>query len=178
MANIRGRRSFAGARRGGRKLGSWSFVTSGTSWTALGAASAILDAFFVPLLPDQTILRVRGLLSVKSDQDAATEQINGAFGMMIVTEQATSIGVSAIPFPVTDGGDDKWFVWQPFSHALEFADATGISEPAQTSYVLDSKAMRKLDDSERIAIMIENQSAAAGIRYHYLLRVLTRIGRV
>ncbi len=74
---------------------------------ALAAASvslvSSLNAAALALRPF-TIVRTRGLLIVQSDQVAATEQPFGALGLSVVTDQASAIGISAVPTPITDAG--------------------------------------------------------------------------
>ncbi len=86
---------------------------------AFGGGSKILLGSFSLSNPniDETILRTVGVLSIRSDQIAAPEEQVGAFGMIKVTDLAIAAGAASIPGPVTDIGDDGWFVHVPFAQA-------------------------------------------------------------
>ena len=64
---------------------------------------------------DETALRVVGMLSVASDQTAVSEHIVGALGLIRVSDTALAAGAASIPGPITDAGDDGWFVYQVIS---------------------------------------------------------------
>ena len=133
----------------------------------------MLDSFFVPTNPgiDLTILRTVGVLSVVSDQAAAVEDQMGAFGMIIVTENARAIGVTAMPDPVTDAGDDGWFVYQSFAQKTN----AGGADPSKT-YMLNSKAKRIIQGTGvNIALMVKNAHATHGLQYAILIRILAQV---
>ena len=56
----------------------------------------MLSAIGLALRPF-TLIRVRGIFTIASDQSAATETQVGALGVAVVSEQAASIGVTAVP---------------------------------------------------------------------------------
>ena len=89
----------------------WGFLQPGGQVAVPANSGAILGSFVLNVSAiEETVLRVRGRLWVVSDQSAAVEDQLGAFGMMVVTEQAFASGAAAIPFPSTNGGNDGWFV--------------------------------------------------------------------
>ncbi len=153
----------------------WSSTTSITSYTALAANTVILDQVAVPQVLEQTIVRIRGLLVVRSDQVSANENVHGAFGIALVEEPAASVGVTAVPSPITDAAQESWLVWQAFASSLILATAVGIASPGVSSYVIDSKAMRKVTDSQRLVILLENNSGSAGMDYWFHLRILAML---
>ena len=155
-----------------RRGTSWTGFQTGTAFQALAGSTIVLDALFTPLLPEQTIVRIRGILAVKSDQEAADEDIHGAFGIALVEEPAASAGVTAVPSPVTDISNEAWILWQPFVSSFVFTSAAGFESPAGREYVLDSKAMRKISDTQRLVMLLENTSAT-GMEYWYVLRFLS-----
>jgi len=128
---------------------SLSFNLAGDAASLMGSLNAA-----ALLLRPFTIVRVRALLSVGSDQTAASENPAGAVGMLVVSDEARIAGASAIPDPVLDSGS-PWFVWQPFNSSFVFGDATGFIESANSQYMIDSKAMRKVGTNEDVAIMAE-----------------------
>ncbi len=46
----------------------------------------------------------------KLDQITASEFVVGAFGMLVVSEDAFAAGAASIPGPFTDAGSDLWMV--------------------------------------------------------------------
>ncbi len=128
--------------------------------TSVAAASKVLLASFVLSNPGigETVRRTHVMLSVVSDQNAALEQQNGAFGMMIVSDLALAAGAASIPGPVTDASDDGWFVWFGVSQANAGFIGGAVTGSLVDSYVFDSKAMRKVADGFSIAVMYESLS--------------------
>ncbi len=173
MARVHNRGSSA-FRRVPRRSTGWSAVNSGTTFTALGANTIILDQVFVPLIPEQTIVRVRGLLIVETDQQTAPEDMLGAFGISLVEEPAATIGVTAVPQPVSDASSESWLVWQGFGATYKFS-AGGFFPRSDVQYVIDSKAMRKLNSNQRLAITLQNFHATTGMNYWYILRILSML---
>ncbi len=136
------------------------------SSTLSGAPSAILanslNAAALALRPF-TIVRTRGIFHVASDQTAATESYMGDLAMAVVSDQASAIGVTAVPTPLTDKGSDLFFVYEQGVGRFQFSDATGIFEAGkQISW--DSKAMRKVDDDQDVVLVVENELAGCVVR--------------
>ena len=149
----------------------WAGLTSGTTWTSVAANGSIIAGSFIVGL-DSTMVRIRGMLGILSDQAAADEEVHGAIGIARVTEDAFSSGIAAVPVPIADIDSDSWVMWQPFIHAFRRLDATGIAEPAQSNFVIDSKAMRKFTATDRMVIVLENDSSVAGLRFMLVIRAL------
>ena len=120
-----------------------------------------------------TIRRTFGLVNWRSDQQAASEEPVGAFGMCIVSEDAFAAGAAAIPGPFTDASSDLWFVHQFLYSAFQFLDATGVTNPTGSQYKIDSKAMRKLTEEERLVVMVENGHGTQGALFWHAIRVLS-----
>ena len=80
--------------------------TSDTDFTLLAASSSIITTLLIPLGVTYTVLRIRGILHVASDQVATVEGQHGAFGAAVVTNQAATTGITAMPKPVDDGNGD------------------------------------------------------------------------
>ena len=57
-----------------------------------------------------TIIRTHLTFDVQSDQVAATEVQTGAMGMAVVSDQASALGVTAVPTPATDAASDLWYL--------------------------------------------------------------------
>jgi len=111
--------------------------------TSLNAAALAFRPF--------TIVRTRGVFTIRSDQLAGSEDQSGAYGRIVVSDQSVAIGVTAVPTPVTDSQSD-WHVYEPFMDSLRFLDATGFQLGTSRQYIVDSKAMRKVSEGQESAI--------------------------
>ncbi len=124
------------------------FASGRTAETNLPAASSLLssslNAAALALRPF-TIVRTRGMLWTASDQVAGPEDAFGAFGYAVVSDQASAIGVTAIPTPITDAGSSLFFSWTPWMAAIEQATAVGFDATPGFVQHFDSKAMRKVE---------------------------------
>ncbi len=138
-----------------------------------GILLATLNAAALAARP-YTVIRVRGLLSVKSDQVAADEEGHMAFGMAVVSDQAAGIGVTAVPLPISDQGSDLFFLYQLGGWNLTFVTGVGLGAD-WSQFEFDSKAMRKVNDDQDIAVTVENESAAAGCIFKLSWRMLLKL---
>ncbi len=155
-----GRRTGGFVRQRQRTASDWGRLVD--PHTAVGAATKVLLASFVLSNPGigETVRRTHVMLSVVSDQTGVLEQQNGALGMMIVSDLAIAAGAASIPGPVTDASDDGWFLWFGVSQ-VSIAALGGVVNTNPQSYVIDSKAMRKVADGFSIAVMYESLSQGA-----------------
>ncbi len=129
-------------------------ATGGTISSSLNAAALALRPF--------TIVRTRYLLNVASDQEAATEGYSGALGLCVVSDQASAIGITAVPTPITDMGSDLWFLHQVWA-ARELHDTSaGLGANVGYTTEIDSKAMRKVDIGEDVLIVLESNVGVTG----------------
>ncbi len=120
---------------------------------------AVLNAAALALRPF-TIVRTRLVVKLTSDQGAASETPFGAFGAIVVTEQAATAGASSIPNPSTDG-DADWYVHLPLIHSFTFGDGTGFTEDGVVQSI-DSKAMRKVGINKQVAFMFDMNTGVGG----------------
>jgi len=147
---------------------------SETDTVLASANSAVLfNGFSAGALALRPFTIVRTHLShfVRSDQAAAGESYQSAIGFAVVSDQALAIGVTAVPTPFTDLGSDLWFLWHGISGRFEFKSAVGIHQTGELIEV-DSKAMRKVEDGQDLAAVIENSSLSGGtntVKYGRLL---------
>ena len=152
----------------------WSASAPETSTTAVPASSAQLLQTFTPIVGGETVLRTRGLISIASDQEAFDELQIGAYGIGVVTEQAASIGITAIPHPNTDAAWGGWLYHTYYSYQYRSLTAVGAMADFAHQIVVDSKAMRIVRDDERLVMVIEN-SAAFGIEVFNSFRILSKV---
>ncbi len=150
--------------RGKRRESLW-FDLVATEVTIPGASTALLilslDAGALALRPF-TIVRTYFNYHIRSDQVAAIEEYQTAVGMCVVSDQASAIGVTAVPTPFTDLGSDLWFVHSIMANQFLFLDATGSNPNSGVSKDIDSKAMRKVEDGQDVVVVLENSSISAG----------------
>ena len=166
-------RSFPTRRRANK---AWAgFAT--TAAIAVAANTKVLLGSFALSNPniDETFLRTVGVLSVQSDQVAASENWSGAFGIVGVTDLAIAAGAASIPGPITDRSDDGWFVYVPFLGTINVGDSTGIQSNILSLFPFDSKAKRKFDEGQQAALMVENSSASTGFNVQLIFRSLSMI---
>ncbi len=139
----------------------------GTILFSLTAAELALRPF--------TVVRTRLLVSIESDQLIADEIQIGALGLAVVSDQANAVGVTAVPTPITDMASDLWFVHQLMYNSLGFATAVGFNPKMNTEYVIDSKAMRKVDIGQEIVVVGELSAAGQGFTLTTGGRILIKV---
>jgi len=106
------------------------------------------------------VMRTHLAIWYRSDQSAASEFTQAAFGMQVVTDSASGAGIASVPTPITDS-DSDFFVYQPLHQEILFKDATGfgLEQGAGSAWIVDSKAMRKVGINDDIAMTLEVRSA-------------------
>ena len=85
-------------------------ATTATLVTSLNAAALAIRPF--------TVVRTRGLIGLRSDQAAASEEQAIGYGKAVVSDQAVAIGITAVPTPVTDSGSDYFHVYESLFNNL------------------------------------------------------------
>ena len=168
-------RSFQSTRRvpsvSARRKTTWGGIQSFVYSTVAADTLVLLASFSAAGLANiqkSTLIRVRGIVGVRSDQGAAFEDAQGAFGIAVVTDTAASLGVTALPDPVNDAAGDYWQTWQGlFSTPIQ---STSARSPTQ--YMVDSKAQRKLGDLDAIVLLFKNAHATHGMQVAVQLRFL------
>ena len=135
-----------------------------TSWlpidvvnTGIGGAGTILNSLTVAEKAKWpfTIIRTHLSIIMTSDQAAASENQIGGIGICVVSDQASAIGITAVPTPLTDLDSDLWLLHQLLFGEFLFGDGTGFTDPTGTFMTLDSKASRKVNDAEDVVIVGE-----------------------
>jgi len=159
--------------RGSKRHGEWVGSTPQTSLTALAASSVVLDQVFTPFDAGETVIRTRGLFAVKTDQVISTENQMGAVGIGIVSEQAATVGITAVPHPDTDSGWNGWLWHSYYASSFTFGSSVGFTSPTLFHIEIDSKAMRKVGDNERLVVVVEN-SGVVGIQFYSSVRIYSK----
>ena len=151
--------------RGGRQVRETMWFAWTTSRNVLAAAdtatlSHSLNAAALAMRPF-TIVRTRGFWLISSDQTGATEDYGASMAFAVVSEQASTIGVTAIPTPIADRGSDLFFVYEMGFGVVENDSSVGFDEMGR-AWHYDSKAMRKVNDDQDIIVTIESESLNDG----------------
>jgi len=170
-------RSFAGPRQGrSQRVTQWGAGPDEVGYTTLAAGGvdfmASGNAAFLAARPF-TIIRVRGVLSINSDQVVASEEPMGAIGMAVVSDEAVAAGLGSLPTPIGSEASDKWFVWQAMMAPFSLSAVGSSSQGGE--YIIDSRAMRKVNDGEDLIVMAENASSVHGLDYLFLFRFLIKL---
>jgi len=138
------------------------------------ALIGVLDAGALAERPF-TVMRTRGQIFGRSDQEAASQNWGVAFGMAVVTEQAAAIGVTAVPTPVTDDDSDAWFTYEWILGTLGFVTGTGVFEEGRM-IPIDSRGARKVEDSDQLIVVVEaGLLITDGVAIHGFIRNLIKL---
>ena len=171
-------RSFVRRAAGPRRATEWGFLSStGTQNLAANTfiqAGSISQALFGDSTP-LTLIRTRGYLFVATDQAAATETPLGAAGVVISTEAARVAGAASLPDPTADEDTGVWQTYVPFVNQFKLVNATGVDGNSGTMFMVDSKAMRKIDTGFALNLMISNASTLHGMVFAVNFRFLFKL---
>jgi len=128
-----------------RRLTSWERGPGSTGVTTLSAsANAILGSGVAALQDGQTIARIRGKLGLTLTSFTGTgDGFQGAFGIGVVTLSAFTVGITAVPTPITEIASEIWMYHQLFDLR---GGLTAVPVEAMR-FEIDSKAMRKFGEN-------------------------------
>jgi len=176
MAHSRG--SHRGMRSGPRRQTSWEtgvpLLTTSVPFTA--DISAILGTGVSPTVDGLTLVRTRGeVLLALTSAAAAGNAFVGAIGIGLASEQAFAVGATAVPLPVSEAGAESW-IWHEWFSVVAFS-ATDFGGAAQTQrMVIDSKAMRRVEENMIIYMAIEaTETGTAGLEVSANTRLLFKL---
>ena len=146
--------------RATKRLTTWgNLADQGFTGVATGGSSLISSTAFEE---PGTIIRARGIISIRATAEGASQTINGAFGVGLVSAEALAVGITALPTPHSDADWGGWMVWKPFGLRWLVDTAVG-AEWAHVMIEIDSKAMRKVEASSAMVFVAESQSGAFDI---------------
>ena len=136
--------------------------------TVLPGTSQLLG-FLVATTSTQVLFeRALGTFSYVSDQVTVAEQSIGRVGALVVSTDAASIGISAIPDPHSNS-DAPWWMFRTFmSSGTSNFNTVGNPE-------IDVRARRILNANEAMAFVVSNQHATHTFLFGINLRILARI---
>ena len=121
-------------------------------------------------LQNSTVMRLRGLFTVWGDNPADGENPFGAIGAMIVSGEAFDLGVTAVPLPYDQNGDDSWLFHAFWHVGMELPAAGNPVGQLSTQITIDNKAMRKLENNDVVIYVIQNKSAAHAALFYWSVR--------
>ncbi len=101
-----------------------------------------------------TVVRTRGILYATTDQLAASEAWGVFVGISVVSDQASAIGVTAVPTPATDMSSDMFLLHDAVFGRVDLATAVGFNNVGAQKE-LDSKAMRRVEDGQDLVTVLE-----------------------
>ena len=167
------------ARRGFRRGAAAIHVARKTTWfgfqpveTTLASSVATGAVFSLNAaalaLRSFTIVRTHWEVKLMSDQAAGVENQSLGVGLVVVSDQVVSVGITALPLPVTDMPSSLFFL-----HALIFGDGARVAtQTTDSSYrSIDSKAMRKVEIGQDLVVVIEGGGVGSGM-------IVTQGGRI
>jgi len=149
-----------------------SFATTTLAASATAALVSSLNAAALALRPF-TIVRTRGVWLVESDQTAATENFVGSLGMAVVSDEASAVGVTAVPTPATELDSDLFFLHQSWIGRFSLI-GTDVTRNA-TMQPFDSKAMRKVNADQDLVITAEAGIGGNGCIVNFVGRMLIKL---
>jgi len=115
-----------------------------------------------------TIVRIRGCIHV--ELAAATAAVGlqmFGIGIGLFDDRAFAVANAAgLPKPILDGDDEKWMWWHCgfVGHGPDLTNPPGVESEGSgrkiaIDIVVDSKAMRKWDENQTLAWVIQNELA-------------------
>ncbi len=144
-----------------RRLTTWfQFSPADSTMTASGGSAIFsLNAAALALRPF-TIVRSHFEIGLRSDQEAAVEQQRVGFGIAVVSDEATAVGVTAIPTPVTEAASNLWLL-----HQYIFGEESRLVDKAlpERQVSIDSKAMRKVEVGQDVVVVAELAGVGGGV---------------
>jgi len=157
-----------------RRKTEWIGATSPWQARASGSLNNVIDfdqSQLAALYPF-TITRTVGIASLAFDEDFILDQdIFAAWGGVVVQERARAAGVASLPDPIVNIGDDGWFWHQP---VCEFIESVG-TDRSNISYVIDSRAQRKVEDGEAIVFMLRVDATSDAVEQAMMVRILCKL---
>ena len=160
------------ARRSTNWIGSHEVGT----WSTLAANACVAESVVIATGDDATgtITRIRGRVGLFAKGNAAVEGIIG-MGLLVATTKAFVVGTTALPCPLTDASDEDW-LWHTYVPMIETAGAAPAEDTnlmGSQRVEIDSKAMRKFEDSQSLIFVIE--SSAIAISFTWGMRALIKL---
>ncbi len=101
----------------------------------------------------QTVTRIHGELLFQLDAIAVDERAVVAWGLIVVPDNVVTVGATAAPHPFTDI-EDEWIA-HGFGVMSSLAESAVQSDGLFHRLTVDSKAMRKVKDTQSLMLVVE-----------------------
>jgi len=144
----------ARARSGRRTDYTWQGVTFGAT---LAAAGNVTQVITTPQA-SSTVMRLRGELVASIDGPVDNDKVAINCGIIVVTEEQVAGGASTMPSPAGDL-DAEW-IWHGFLLLLSQAVVATAQLTQAARLTIDSKAMRRIKQTQSVILIVENTSLA------------------
>ena len=148
---FRSRSSVPSRGRSQRRKTVWSVGPNAVAVAFSATGSAIWPIGVAPTTPGLTHIRLRGSAVARlTAAGGIGNGFTGAIGVGVATASAFTVGVTALPTPLTDDFWDGW-LWHMYFQILAVTATVsdGVNAVANVLRVeIDSKAMRKIPDAE------------------------------
>ncbi len=158
MAHGRRTRGFSRGPSSHRRLNEWVAPPLQEYIAVASAGATIISQMNIE--EATTIVRTRGMVSIKPQAFSADLSTVGAFGVGVVSAEALTIGTTAIPEPYSDADWGGWLMWESFAYHFEVQSAVGTQFPASIQINVDSKGMRKVGSNEALVFVAESFTGA------------------
>jgi len=144
--------------RGRKRDTLWAGIGGTATTIAAGGSRVITNSASASLLALRpfTIVRTHLEILLRTDQDVANEDQFAAAGVCVVSDQAFTIGVTAVPNPAGDASSDLWLLHQ-WLIGSNWRGSGGVDIAGQRgkTYSVDSKAMRKVEEGQNLIVVLE-----------------------
>ena len=154
-------RRFAGSRGGlqapKRQIANDGVDASNTGTITMGAnvLGQTTLGFVQVNVPALTLVRTRGAFRVDLQVNGAIRTMyNGAYGIIVVSNQAVAAGIGSLPLPLEQIEND-WVVYVPFCLRNEATAGAPADLGSHLHLEFDSRGMRKLKDGESLAGVVQ-----------------------
>ena len=126
-----------------------------TQFSSAGSIAGILGAGQAFVVDGNTIVRMRGFFElILKTAVSAGDGFIGAIGIGVVDMPAFTVGVTAVPTPITEVEWEGW-LWHEFFQLTSPTVTAGITSSMAIRHMIDSKAMRKIESDRTVYAAIE-----------------------
>ena len=154
----------------------WLAIAPNSATMAAGGVTAFiaqLNAVALALRPF-TVVRTHLNIHFRSDQVIGTEQYGAGVAMLVVSESASAVGITALPTPYSEQDSDLFYLYAESFGQFLVADGTGEMENGNRM-VVDSKAMRKVNNDQDVVMTAETPSTVSSCIVHTSGRLLIKL---
>ena len=186
------RRQFTRPARVQRRKTDWTFATGqpGVLVSVPDNTTRVIGSVFLVEggISSNTIVRIRGAVHIELAAETAADTLQAyGVGVALFDDRAFAIANAAgLPKPILDADDEKW-MWLSYGYLgvgpaitdVVITDVSnGTGRRVAVDLTIDSKAMRKWDENQTLAWVLQNDSvdgAATEIEAAVFARMLLKL---